>query len=64
MLLVVVGSSKRSRSAEDDDSEQPKRPCYGKISSESCDIVFLCSFPFILVKGSFFFSVLYYQIGE
>ena len=28
------------------------------------DIVFLCSFPFILVKGSFFFSMLYYQIGE
>ena len=27
------------------------------------DIVFLCSFPFILVKGSFF-SILYYQIGE
>jgi len=27
MLVVVVGSSKRSRSVEDDDSEKPKRPC-------------------------------------
>jgi len=37
--------------------------CDSVLYSLCRDIVFLCSFPFILVKGSFF-SMLYYQIGE